>query len=446
MTSVNTCSSPISASRWSREDGFGLIEVLVSVVMLAVITLGVLAMIDGPSRVSGASRARSTASALAQQDQDRMRGMTVTDLSGFSGTRSVVVGAVSYTVRSKAAWVSDASGTESCTSNDNQAHYLKIMSTVTWPSIGTAPAVMATSLMAPPASLSTTSGSLAVQLTDQAGAPVTDMTVRTNPGSFVTTTNSVGCAFFGALAIGNVSAAFGQSGWVDPGGNSNVTLAGSVAAGSTTTMTGSYAPAAQVAVSFDTKLGNAAPVAARAPATTIVNPNLPPPGFRTFTVGSRAPTITAVNVYPFTSGYGVYAGTCSANNPATYNANYFTQNPGSYARPGPRGSAAVTVREPALNVRITRGASSLGNAHVIVKATAAGCTDTYTMSTDSGGLLVLDPAPYQAPAVPFGTYGVCADDGTRSATASVSNTDPNGNQAARTTISVPSNGTKTVCT
>jgi Tfp pilus assembly protein PilV len=445
---VITCSSPISASRFGREDGFGLIEVLVSVVMLAVVSLGVLAMIDGPTAVSGANKARSIASALAQQDQDRLRAMTVTDLSGFNATRTVPIAGVSYTVRSKASWISDASGTESCTSNDNQAHYLKINSTVSWPSIGAAPPVQASSLMAPPASLSATAGSLAVQVTDQAGAAVADMPVQANPGHFAQTTNSSGCAFFGALAVGNVTAAFSQAGWVDPGGNSSVTLNGSVAAGTTTTITTSYAPAAQIAVSFDTKVGSAAPVAARAYATTIVNPNLPPPGFRTFTSVNPAQTITATNVYPFTSGYGVYAGTCAAANPATYNSNYFTQNPGSYARPGPRGSASVTVREPALNVKVVRNSSALSGAHVVITATGTGCADKFIMTTSSAGLLVNGAAPYAAPAVPFGAYSVCADDGARRATAlAVLNTDPNGNQSAiQTTVTVPGSGTLTgVC-
>lgn len=445
---MNTFLRPIRASRLSREDGFGLIEVLVSAVMLALISLGVLAMIDGPAAVSGANRARSTASALAQQDQDRMRAMTVTDLSGFSSTRTVVTNRVSFTVRSKAIWVSDASGTESCTSNDNQAHYLKIVSTVTWPDIGTAPPVTATSLMAPPPSLSTTAGSLAVQLSDQAGAPVTGTTVRATPGAYSTATNSAGCAFFGGVAVGTYAVSYGQAGWVDPAGNSNVTLNGSVTAGTTTTLTASYAPAAQVSVSFDTKVGSAAPVAARSLAATIVNPNLPSPGFRSFTVASPTPTIGASNVYPFTSGYGVYAGGCAAANPVNYNASYFTQNPGSYVRPGPSGSASVTVREPALNVKVIRNSVPLANAHVIAKATGAGCADRYVMSTDSNGLIVLGPAPFLAPAVPFGPYSVCADDGLHSATAgTVQNTDPNGNQSSvQTTITVPKSGTGAVCT
>jgi Tfp pilus assembly protein PilV len=443
---VNTCSSAISASRLRREDGFGLIEVLVSVVMLSLISLGVLAMIDGPTAVSGANRARSTASALAQQDQDRMRAMTVSDLSAYSTTRSVTLNRVPFTVRSKATWVSDASGTESCTSNDNQAHYLKIVSTVTWPNIGTAPAVAATSLMAPPASLSTTAGSLAVVVSDQAGAPVTGLTVHANPGSYSTPTNSIGCAFFGAVPIGNYTVDYGQAGWVDMGGNSNVSLTGSVQAGATTTLTSNYAQAAQVAVGFDTKIGNAAPVAARATAATIVNPSLPPPGYRTFTAANPSPSISATNVYPFTSGYGVYAGSCLSNNPATYNPNYFTQFPGSYARPGPSGSASVSVREPALNVKVIKGGVAKANAHVIVKATGTGCTDRYTMTTDASGLFVLGPSPYLAPAVPFGTYSACADDGTRSITAPVLNTDPNGNQRPQTTLVVPNSGGGPVCT
>lgn len=440
-------SRPIPASVICLEDGFGLIEVLVSVVMLAILSLGVLAMIDGPTAVSGASKARSTASALAQQDQDRMRAMTVSDLSGYSANRMLTIGRVTYTVKSRGSWVSDSSGTDSCTSNSTEASYLKIGSTVTWPSIGANPPVQQTSLMSPPASLSSTAGSLAIQVTDQAGAPVTDVPVRVTPGTSSDVTNSAGCAFFGFLAPGNYQATFGRGGWVDPAGNSDVTLAGSVSAGSTTVLSDTYAPAAQVSVGFDTKLGGAAPVAARATAMTIVNPGLPPPGFRTFMSATPQASLSVVDAFPFTSGYGVYAGSCSASNPATYNPNYFTQNPGSYARPGPGGSASATVREPALNVKVVKNALPLANAHVIVKATGAGCTDKFTMTTDSAGLLLLGAAPYQAPAVPFGPYSVCADDGTRSATLPVLNTDPNGNQSAvTTTITVPRLIGGAVCT
>jgi hypothetical protein len=300
--------------------------------------------------------------------------------------------------------------------------------------------------MAPPASLSTTAGSLAVQVTDQAGAAVADMPVTVTPGPFTQNTNSVGCAFFGALAVGNVTAVYAQTGWVDAGGNSNVTLNGSVTAGATTTISANYAQAAQIAASFDTKVGGAAPVSAKSSSVSIANPGLPSPQLRSFTTASPQPTITATNVYPFTSGYGVFAGSCAANNPTTYNPNYFTSHPGSYATPGPGGSSAITVREPALNVKVTRSGSALAGAHVIVTATGAGCTDKFTMTTDSAGLIVFTTAP-TAPAVPFGTYSVCADYLNRKATApAVSNTDPNGNQSAvQTPIAVPTAGGAGVC-
>jgi Tfp pilus assembly protein PilV len=429
-----------------QEAGFGLVEVLVSSLLLAVLAIGLLAQIDGPAALSGANKARSTAAALAQQDQERLRALKSTTLSNYDATRAATLGRVTYTVKSKGVWVSDASSTESCTSNDAQAHYLKITSTVTWPSIGAGKPVKAVSLVAPSASLAANTGNLAVQLTTPAGAPIADLPVTVAPGAVTVATNSAGCAFFPLLAIGAYQATFGGGGLVDPSGASSVSLNGSVVSGATTTLSDSLGQAAQASVTFDTKVGAAAAVPAQSTTVTIVNSGMPAPGSRTSTFASLQTAISLTNVYPFTSGYGAYAGTCSAANPTQYNSSYYTQNPTRYLNVTPGGSGSVTVREPALNVTVKRSGSAYANAHAVVTATGSGCTNRVVMSSSSSGVLVMGAAPYQAPAMPFGTYSVCADDGTRQASVTVSNTDPSGNQAANTVLNVPTSGSKSVCT
>ncbi len=435
------------------EEGLGLVEVMVSAMLLVLVAVGVLAGVDGPGSTSGQNKSRSIAAALAQQDQNRLRAFKVSDISNYNATRTVAVGGIAYTVKSKAAWISDSTGTESCSNNSSQTNYLKISSTATWPNIGSGAPVTVASLMSPPpGGVGANTGNLSVQLLDQAGSPVTGVPVTLTPGGASVATNSVGCAFFGYLAVGTYSASFAQPGWVDPSGASNVTLPdGSVTAGATNTLTGSYAQAAQSAVSFDSKLGaNAAPV--QADSVSLANPGVPPPGWRTFSPqgGGVVSTINATNLFPFPSGYGVYAGNCQANNPVTYIPNYFTQNPGSYATLAPGASASMTVREPALSVLVQRNGLALQNAHVVVTESDAGCnTRKLTFTTNATGMMVnaANGAPSNVAAAPFGNYTVCADDGQRwfrTGTGAVTNTNPNG--SAPTTLNVPSSGNNGVCT
>ena len=82
------------------QDGFTLIEVMVSGLLVVIVALAVLAGLDGASRASGASKAKSTAASLAQQDQERLRGMKPSDLMALDQSRPVAADGVVYTVRS----------------------------------------------------------------------------------------------------------------------------------------------------------------------------------------------------------------------------------------------------------------------------------------------------------------------------------------------------------
>ena len=61
-------------------------------------SLGVLAGIDGAAGSSGREKARSVAGTLAEQDQERMRGMRAVDLSNYSWTATSTVGGATYRI------------------------------------------------------------------------------------------------------------------------------------------------------------------------------------------------------------------------------------------------------------------------------------------------------------------------------------------------------------
>ena len=164
---------------------------------------------------------------------------------------------------------------------------------------------------------------------------------------------------------------------------------------------------------------------------TVEDPGLPAPGRRVFSASSPQSTLSANTLFPFTSGYGVYAGSCASDDPTNY-----AQNP-SLVTPGPGAGVAVTVREPAINIAVTRGGAPLSGAHVVIKSTASGCTEGGAATTNAQGALA-------NPGFPFGPYSVCADDGLRTVTATVQNTSPAG--TATVPLGVPTTGTGGVCT
>jgi Tfp pilus assembly protein PilV len=425
------------------QEGFGLIEVMVSALLMTLLATGLYTGFDGASTASANNRSRTIASALAQQDQERLRAFQTTDLGNLHTSQTIAVAGVAYTVASNADWVSDSSGTSSCTNASGTANYLQITSTVTWAAMGGIAPVTEESLLAPPNnSYGSTLGNLAVQLTDHAGNPVTGAQVTLGaPANVTEGMNSLGCAVFAYTAVGSYPVSASQTGYVDPSGATTASQTATVAAASTSIVSLSYDLAASIAVSFDTKVGAAAAQPAQALAVTASNSSLAAPGTRIFDPVGSTPqsTITATGLYPFTGAYGFYAGICKSDDPTTYSANYYSTNPGAVALT-PGQAASVTVREPAINIAVTRSGAALNGAHVIVKPLVVnGCVETYAAQlTNSTGAL-------PAPGFPFGNYTVCADDGTRKVTsATVANTVTGGTSTVSIVIPT-SGGTLGVC-
>ncbi len=387
------------------EDGIMLVELLVASMLVAIVSVGVYTAIVGSSRGAANDRHRSIAAALGSQDQERMRALKATDLSNYRLSRPVIVAGTTYTVDSRGQWVSDSSGLLSCSSGSSAANYLHITSTVTWPGMGALKPIAIRSLVAPPSgSLAANQGSLAVKITDQANNPISGLALNLgSPAGISDSTDSSGCAVFASIDAGNYPLTFSQAGYVDVGGNNSVSKTESVTASTTTTDNILYAQAGAIAVSFDTKEGSNPAQAAQAQTLTVSHSNLPAPGRRTFDpAGVAHDTIDATGLFPFTSGYGVYAGSCANNDPLVYDPNYYQSNPG-LVTVAPGGSYAVTVRQPALRIRTRRNGTNYSGADVLVKLTSSGCTETFPHQTSDASFALPKPA------FPFGTYQVCAD-------------------------------------
>ncbi len=397
------------------ERGFALIEVMVSAMLVALIAVGVFAGIDGPGSVAGTDQARAIAASLAQQDQDRLRALPSNTLASYSaGPRSVAEGDVTYTVASSAQWVADSrSPSSSCTSVPTSADYLRITSTVTWPSLGSGQPVSVSSLVAPPASSVTSRGNIVVQLQDQAANPVTGVPVtitdtKTNQNTGPVATDASGCAFFGYLPTDTFNASFQKTGYVDWNGSSAPTITGLTAPlGATSLKTYPYAQASQANVSFVDS--NNKPVSTQS--VTFNNPSLATGALTPFTVGG-ATSKTITGLFPFTTGYSVYAGGCTADDPGSSNRATIAVTPG--------GSSPVTVIEPDLQLVISGTFGQAFTLYYTPTATPpATCSERYSIAipanypsgngspngnyvgnSGAGTMTVNMPLPY-------GTYSVC---------------------------------------
>ena len=73
--------------RLSDARGFAMIEAIAAATLLVIVALGVLRGLDVANRSSGREKARSTAAALTEQDQERLRSFRAVDLANYERDR-----------------------------------------------------------------------------------------------------------------------------------------------------------------------------------------------------------------------------------------------------------------------------------------------------------------------------------------------------------------------
>ena len=240
------------------EDGFILIEVLVSALVLAIASVGVMALLQATTHSAAAERHHSEAYALAQEDQARLRSMRLSALNRLEQTHEVSLDGTQFTVQSSGVFVNNTtSQPSSCTAGTTSADYVRFASTVSW--YDSHSPVVVQSIVSPSnGSLDPNHGTLVITTKNAAGEPLAGVGLSgSGAGSFAGTTDSTGCANFTDLPAGNYevipTTAAGFVGHDDKPPHAETT---SVIAGGTNTLALQYDAGATLPVEFDYRVGS----------------------------------------------------------------------------------------------------------------------------------------------------------------------------------------------
>lgn len=394
------------------QDGFALIEVLISGLIAVLVAGAVMTLFAATERSAADTRHRSQAAAIAQEDQARLRAMRIPSLYKFTQTRSVLVDGTTYTVESTGKYINDKTGSDlTCASGSSTVDYVQIGTKVTWPGMRSGEAVTMKGLVAPPSgSLDPTKGTLVFIATNAAGTPLAGLGVSgSGAGTFSGTTNSSGCAVFLEQTAGtytlNVSGV--GTGLVDQDGNTPAPKTIKVTPEVTTTVPLMYDKAGSVPIKFTTRNYSGNVVGAKASAFIAYNNNMTTAKLFGAAEGAPQESWTATPLFPFTSPDVFYAGACSVNNPGS--------GPAIVSANVPAGGTASTqtIRLPSLLLTVNKElVLPASGAEVVVTDTqceTGGHGVRRTFTTNSSGQLI-------EPGLPWSTYNVCASIGITVAT------------------------------
>lgn len=396
-----------------RDEGFAIIEVLVSALIVGLIVVATFNGFAVTSRVSNDERSHAQADALAQQDEERLRTNQISVLNGLNETREVTYGKTVYTITSKGNFIADASATESCTAGASSADYIRTTSEVSWFALKSRAKVVETGLITPHVG-----GSLLVHITNASGNGVSGMTVAaTGPlpsaGVETATTGAKGCAIFSSLEPGEYTVNTSQTGYVEKDGNSEPPAAertATVTNGATTNKEFLFDRGGELSVSFENPSTKAA---VEGDSFLALNTNMSLPSYKTFgTPGTFGLTVKSPKtLFPFTGAYTVYAGNCTADEPIK-NGQASDPNP-----PAPgvvvAGGATTAFKVPAppIAVKVMSGTAAGVGKEGSTIAAAGTLTDTgckaeginvvrnFTTVAATGAL------PH--PNLPYGNYSLC---------------------------------------
>jgi prepilin-type N-terminal cleavage/methylation domain-containing protein len=442
----------LSAAR--DQSGFALIEVMVSAALLAVVGIGIYNGIDGPAAISGTDRLRSVAAGVAQRENERLHSLSFDDLQKNQlPVKTYNLQGNTFTATSTTRWVSDQSGSESCTNNSTSVDYLALTTTVTWRGMGSRSVTMR-SIESPPTGTGTNlRGNLTVQIIDEKvpGQPVKNLPVTIDgPTRLTVNTNDEGCAVFPYIPVGNYHGTFQQTGWVDPSNAAIGAFDTTVTGNSTTAVPEQFGQASAVDVQFEDSAGNNATWSS----ASVISSGMSSP-LQVYSTPANSlvnGVTTGYTLFPITSGYSAWAGDCPnpMNTLAQGGWGVTTANPSANVTPG--AASTIRVKLPTVNLESRSNSTTLiGNANIYITPTAA-CSDPgpAPLSTRPNSPLKTSNVAgatfgKKSIPLPYGDYTICVDNGARRRTRTVQNRAAAGTALQTFDVSSTGGGQSGVC-
>jgi Tfp pilus assembly protein PilV len=394
--------------RWpAGDDGFTLIEVLVSALMLVLIAGAVASALIANVHTTADQHRRTEAQALAEQDQERLKGLSAAQLDNLSQTYTTTLDNYKLTVSSQAWYLNSTNGTACSGGGAPGATNFKTISTVSGTNAAGVSQTLATdeSVISPPAG-----GGILAQFHDQTTSPLQGVVVSASgPDSDVATSDANGCTIFSGLPFGSYNLEFTAAGYVDPNGNASPLAAtatvSSTGSGLTPPSTGNPVEmglGGGITGQFQTSYGGTHNAQADGLSWySAGGAGIPMASFRTnaTTLSSSISTTTAsgttsaMGLFPFvssqspvsyTNNYQVWAGTCRQEQPPA-GTDMFTVNPGS-SQTGP-------ILEPALVLTVTYQSLQPPVAPSDVKVTFNSATGSPSCTDEWGPLTAAATGP-----------------------------------------------------
>ena len=374
------------------QDGFSLVELMVAVAIFALVFAAVSLGMGRVLDVNRNSRNRSAAAYLAARGIEEARSAAFASVVPGSRSCDATTPQAScpfsiptspYTVTRDVSWVAPGATSSTCNvpsgSSGSALAYKRVTITVQWPNMGTVAPVTSQTLLTPPAeAYDPNNGHIIARLFDHNAQPLAGQTVSiSGPASDSQVSTEDGCAFFAYLDPGTYTVTLNTSGYVGRQGDQPATETVAVVAAQTTVAQLSYDRAATLQVGLVPPANSVLPDGI---AATVYNTNLTVQT-KVFTGSGLSRTLGPL--FPFTSGYEVWAGSCSDAEPSVLG--------GSRATPliaAPGGTASGSAPLGAVDVLVTRLGLPVNGATVQAEHDpSSGCPSgmaTLTTSTRTG--------------------------------------------------------------
>jgi hypothetical protein len=380
-----------------------MIEVIVTALIVVLIAAAVGEGLVSDADLSGYQQHRSQADEIAQQDQERLRGLSAKQLSALAtpAVYSVTVANRKYQVSSQATTLSNTGASSCAAAGTGAIAYYHSVSTVTWSDVNGSHSVTEDSIITPPAG-----GTLRVAVVDQTTATslpgVSVTAASTTAGGDIESgiTDSNGCVLFAGLQTGDYDLSLTDPGYVAQNGNTTLTDTATLTTSGTATPTNANSQGAEI-------MGLAGSIAAKFAGPAVGTPYVPSLTYngngsvlamanaQTVTVTSLPSTV--YNLFPFafgsgpynyTNNYHVWAGSCTAEEPPSSDtSDEFSVTPGATLTP-------PAIAEPAIAINAYYGSSTLQTpTQVKLEFSSSSCNDTWTEPSTAlaAGMTVLAP-------------------------------------------------------